>query len=84
PLNKGYEEDSGHNFAHRTLLGGGRVGTRVSIFIWLSLLSLALLGGGFVLLQNRSIEAEQLLAAAKILEELTTGVERQTLQLRNA
>jgi methyl-accepting chemotaxis protein len=84
PLNKGYAEDSGHNFAHRTLLGGGRVGTRVSIFIWLSLLSLALLGGGFVLLQNRSIEAEQLLAAAKILEELTTGVERQTLQLRNA
>jgi methyl-accepting chemotaxis protein len=84
PLNKGYAEDSGHDFAHRTLLGGGRVGTRVSIFIWLSLFSIALLGGGFVLLENKSIEAEKSLGAAKLLLELTTGVERQTLQLRNA
>jgi methyl-accepting chemotaxis protein len=84
PLNKGYIEDRGRNFAHRTLLGGGRVGTRIIIFIWLSLFSVALLGGGFAGLENKLTKIEQSLSAAKVLTALATGVAQQTLKLRNA
>ena len=84
PLNSSYAEDRGQDVAHSTLLGGGRVGTRVCIFIWLSLLSFALLGGCFIWLENKSVKTEQSLSAAKMLAELAAGLERQTYKLRNA
>ena len=84
PLNRGYTEDGGHDFARHTLLGGGRVGTRVSIFVWVALLSLVLLGGGFFMLDNNTAEAEHALVQAKSLTDLAAKVERQALKLRSA
>jgi len=83
PLNRGYTEDGSHDFARHTLLGGSRVGTRVSIFVWTALISLTLLGGGFFMLDKNTTQAELALIQAKTMTALATKVERQTLKLRS-
>ena len=84
PLNRGYTEDGGHDFARHTLLGGSRVGTRVSIFVWTSLISLALLGSGFFMLDKKTTQAELALVQAKTMTGLATKVERLAFKLRSS